>query len=791
MTQVSGRTAAPTGSDPSADRRTKAILDIANDAYIAVEDGVIVDWNPQAEVSFGWTRGQAIGRDLTELVIPARDREAHRRAMRRVSVTGHSPVIGPHRELAALHRDGHEFPIEMTISRLETERGYSFHAFLHDITERRRVRDELSQARDDALEVSRLKSIFVAHMTHEIRTPMNGIIGMSELLLDTDLDDEQREYAETIASSGDLLTEIIDGILGFSKIEAGRVVLEPIDFEVRDAIERACGMFAARAHLKGLELLLAVDPSVPAALHGDPTRLRQIIANLVCNAVKFTDTGEVAVRVTSEPAARGAELLRIEVSDTGIGVEDDALQEIWLPFAQADDSTTRRFGGTGLGLAISKQLCDLMDGRIGVDSRPGLGSRFWCELPLPRVRREAPAPEAPELAGVRILLVEDNATSRTMLEQRLSAWQMRCFVVGTAAAALDALDEAATAGDPYALALLDLTMEEVDGYELAATIRADTAFDGIRLILLAPSGRRLDMPPRSSLDGLLTKPVRESRLRDELRAALAGKRPARRTSGSAPASSAQGAPPPEGRPVVLVVEDTPVNQDVAARMLGKLGYQAQIAANGREALEALPQGAYAAVLMDCQMPDLDGYETTRALRAREDDSAHMPVIAMTAGSMLGERERCFAAGMDDYLSKPLRMRSLREALTAATPLLPGLLHEAVIADLDDLGEDVLGGLVTLYFDEAAGHVAELDGAVDRDEPLTVRHAAHKLAGSSRTIGATGVAAVASELETTARADDLSGAPELLAQLRRQLDETRDALLARMGGKRAKDHEGDH
>jgi PAS domain S-box-containing protein len=787
----------------ASERQNRRILETAHDAFVSIDaHGLITEWNPQAEASFGWSRQEALGRELTATVICESDRDAHRRVMERFLATGQEWVLGKRRELTALHRDGREFPIELTISPLETQYGYSFHAFLRDITERERAQQELALARDQALEASRMKSVFVANVSHEIRTPMNGVIGMSELLLDTVLDDEQHEFAETISSSGDALLEVIDGILDFSKIEAGKVDLDPTDFDLRDAIERACGMLAARAHKKGLELLVSIDAEMPALVHGDAARLRQVIANLVSNAIKFTSAGEVVVRASSSPANGGAALVRLEVSDTGIGIEPAALGQLFTPFSQADGSTTRNYGGTGLGLAISRQLIELMGGRVGAESEPGKGSSFWFELALAHGERgDGPPEERRELAGLRILVVDDNETSRTLLERQLSSWQSTCDLAHNAAHAIERLESATSAGVPYALALLDLNMPGVDGYELARAIRAHTALRGTRLVLLTPSGYRSDAPEDIEFDGWITKPVRESRLYDEIRRVIAGESPYTQRI-HAPAAGEAGRPRQGASPAVLVVEDTPVNQAVAAHMLEKCGYRVEIAANGRKALEALSQGSHAAVLMDCQMPELDGYETTREVRRREQGGPRIPIIAMTANSMQGERERCLAAGMDDYMTKPLRIRTLKRALARWAPDAPAgserpdaqlltngagagrdhapeLLHEPMIAELEHLDNELLTDLLSLYFDEADGQIAELSGAIDRGETLTVSHTAHKLGGSSGTLGAALVSHIASKLEATAKSGDLTAAGDLLNTLRSAFHDTKKAFRTRM------------
>jgi two-component system sensor histidine kinase/response regulator len=786
----------------ASERQNRRVLETAHDAFISTDtDGLITEWNPQAEASFGWSREEVLGRELAATVIRERDRVAHRHVMERFLATGQEWVLGKRRELTALHRDGREFPIELTISPLETQYGYSFHAFLRDITERERAQQELALARDQALEASRMKSVFVANVSHEIRTPMNGVIGMSELLLDTELDDEQYEFAETISSSGDALLEVIDGILDFSKIEAGKVDLDPTDFGLRDAIERACVMLAARAHKKGLELVVAIDAQVPALVRGDAARLRQVIANLVSNAIKFTAEGEVVVRATSSPANEGAALVRLEVSDTGIGIGPEALEQLFKPFSQADGSTTRKYGGTGLGLAISRQLIELMGGRVGAESEPGKGSSFWFELALARAEGgDGPPEEERELAGLRVLVIDDNETSRRLLERQLSSWQMICELADSAAHAIEKLESATSAGTPYALALLDLNMPDVDGYELARAIRAQTALRGIRLVLLTPAGGRSDAPEDVKLDGLLTKPVRESRLYEEIQAVMAGERPSAQRIHT-PAYDT-GARWRGAGPAVLVVEDTPVNQAVAAHMLKKCGYRAEIAENGRKALEALSKGSYAAVLMDCQMPELDGYETTRYVRRRVLGGQRIPIIAMTANSMQGERERCLAAGMDDYLTKPLRFRALKGALarwvweppvgsTGCDPALltsaaragqrrtPELLHEAVIGGLEHLEGDVFADLLAVYFDEAARQMSELTDAIGRGETLTVGQTAHKLGGSSGTLGAKRVSQIASELEATANAGDLTTADDLLDRLRGAFGDTKKAFRTRM------------
>jgi PAS domain S-box-containing protein len=781
------------------DHRTRQIVENAHDAFISIDArGRITGWNSQAEASFGWTRGEALGRELAETIIPDRLRAPHRLGLERFLATGEGPVLGRRLELTALHRDGHEFPVELTISPIEMEQGFAFNAFLHDITDRQAAEQELALARDEALEASRMKSMFVANVSHEIRTPMNGVIGMSELLLDTELDEAQREYAEAISASGEALLTIIDDILDFSKIEAGKLELDPTDFDLREAIERACGMLAARAHEKGLELAVAIGPEVPALVRADSARLRQVLTNLVANAIKFTADGEVVVRASATPASDGAALVRVEVSDTGIGIAPAALEQLFEPYAQADGSTTRKYGGSGLGLAISRQLIELMDGAVGAASELGRGSTFWFELPVARAQAaDGPPDELPTLAGLRVLVVDDSATSRRILERQLCSWQMSCEVADGAARAMELLESAAGAGMPFELVLLDLNMPHVDGYELAASVRANPALRDTRLVLLSSSGGRSGAHEEAALDGVLIKPVRQARLYEEIQAVIAGERP---VAARAAASRADAAPRRGAIPAVLVVEDTPINQAVAAHMLERCGFEAQVAEDGRQALEALSRRTYAAVLMDCQMPELDGYETTREIRRLEEGGPRIPIIAMTANAMQGERERCLAAGMDDYLTKPLRQRTLKDALarwitgrpapSSDPPPAPAngaprdagadpqMLDEAIVLELEALDGDVLGDLVALYFDDAATRAGALGDAVALADPDAVARMAHTLKGSSSTLGAAHVAHIASALERTAKAGDLAPATALLESLHLALEETRKAFRDR-------------
>jgi PAS domain S-box-containing protein len=644
--------------------RTRLIVDTAHDAFISFDpDGRITDWNPEAEATFGWSRREVLGRDLASTIIPARRREEHRRSIGRFLATDGGEALGDRVERTVAHRDGHEFPVERTISPLATKEGWTFNVFMSDITGRRRIQDDLSLARDAALEASRMKSIFVANVSHEIRTPMNGVIGMADVLLGTELDAQQREFAETISSSGEVLLKIIDDILDFSKIEAGKLELDPTDFDPSETIERACGMLAGQAHEKGLELVVAIEPDVPPLVHGDAARLGQVVTNFVSNAIKFTSTGEIVVRASVTSSGDRETTVRLDVSDTGIGIDPAVLAKLFTPFSQADGSTTREYGGTGLGLAISRQLIELMGGRVGADSRPGVGSRFWLEIALPRThdgarRRSGGA----EVSGMRVVVVDDNATSRATLARALASWQLDCDVAGSAGEAIALVEAAIEASSPYALALIDLEMPDVGGGELARALRANPLLSQLRLVALKPAGGGSELAGDVvAFDGSLTKPIRSARLYAEVLAVIAHGPPAA-WSRQQPLRLAAVAAPEDADPAVLVVEDTKVNQMVATLMLARSGFRSEVAANGLEALEALSRTTFAAALMDCQMPELDGYETTREIRRLERGGRRMPIIAMTASSMQGDRERCLAAGMDDYVTKPLRDRALQDTL---------------------------------------------------------------------------------------------------------------------------------
>ena len=529
----------------------------------------------------------------------------------------------------------------------------------------RQVERELTTAKDEAERATRAKSEFLANMSHESRTPMNGVIGMTGVLLDTSLDAEQRQYAEAVRRSGELLLEIINGILDFSKIEAGKLELEPIDFEFRTAIEDVLELLSGQAAAKELELVAMIQANIPAWVSGDSGRLRQILTNLVGNAIKFTEAGEVVVRASCQEASPQELLIRIEVRDTGIGIPADAQRYLFQPFAQADTSTTRKYGGTGLGLVISKQLAELMGGGIGVESVPGDGSVFWFTVRLqPRPDKTyAQLPDTADLQGVRVLGVDDNATNRLLLGAQLRAWGMQVDCVANGPQALSFLREATREGRPYALAILDYQMPDMDGLTLAHDMQAAPDLTPPPLVLLSASAQRGEAreAQQAHFAAYLTKPVRQTHLYNCI-VSLIGQ-----TAGQASQPLLTRHQLAETRAQqrlrVLVAEDNIVNQKIAVLLLEKLGCRVDLAANGREAVEACSRMTYDIVFMDCQMPEMDGYEAATAIRAREATSGgYTPIIATTASATQADRARCLEAGMDDYLSKPVTTESLQTAL---------------------------------------------------------------------------------------------------------------------------------
>ncbi|HYU64209.1 MAG TPA: response regulator [Verrucomicrobiae bacterium] len=520
----------------------------------------------------------------------------------------------------------------------------------------RRVVAQLEQNRRDLEELTRLKSEFLATLSHEIRTPLSGVIGMTGLLLDTELTPEQREYVETIRTSGDALLEIINDIFDFSRIEAGRVRLETVEFSPRYVVEEAVELFAEAAVNKGLELAFDVEPEVPDKVIGDAGRLRQVLINLIGNAVKFTDVGEVVVRASLHESQGPGISVRFEVADTGVGMTVDETERVFAVYSQLDSSTTRRHGGTGLGLAIARMLTQMMGGEIGVTSEKGKGSRFWFTALF---RESAAAARAAQddatLAGLNVAIIDNNRTNRTILERYVTSWGMQGKSFESGDEALREMRRASTGGDHFEAAIVDLMMPGMDGASVAAALRSDQALRDVAVILLTSAGK--SGRPVPGIDAEMVKPVRPSQLFDVLQTVLA-----ERGGHGRERMDAIGPAPAVPRARVLIVEDNAANQKVAMRMIQRLGFRADVAGTGGEAVTLIGRGHYDAVLMDCQMPEMDGYEASRQIRHNERGGRHVPIIAMTADALEGERERCLEAGMDDYITKPVKLHVVAAVL---------------------------------------------------------------------------------------------------------------------------------
>jgi PAS domain S-box-containing protein len=758
----------------------------SSDAIVSSNQlGIVTSWNHGAARLFGYPAGDAINRPLRELdLFDARPESAERQSF----------------EACAKTRSGQLVEVSVVVTPLFDEAG-------RPLGELAVVRDiSVLKRKEAAAEAAnRAKSEFLAAMSHEIRTPMNGVIGMTALLLESALTPEQREYAEAVHRSGEALLTIINDILDFSKIEAGRLELEPAPFALREMLAETLKTVAPLAHGKGLELTYEVASDVPDDVVADAGRLGQIVLNLLGNAIKFTERGEVAVRVDTDAVTPDAVALRLAIQDTGIGIPLDKRELIFEAFAQADTSTTRRFGGTGLGLAICRRLVEQMQGRLWLMSEVGQGSTFFVSVRLPRakepVARQIAAPLG-TLRGLAVLAVDDNATNRRLLEAMLGSWGVAATVVADGSSALAALERARASGSPFRLVLLDARMPELDGFAVAERIRREPTLADLTVMLLTSDVLRGDLARCREL-GIarhLVKPIAPSDLLIALLRALGEKI----EMSPAPAAAEPGSDLPSRRLRVLVAEDNAVNQLLIVHLLERLGHVVALAGNGQEAVEAYERHAFDLVLMDVQMPILDGLTATEAIRRHEalhPERGRLPIMALTAFALRGDRERCLAAGMDDYLTKPVKPIELAAALrrlSGGPSAVPAAGAETVPGDpappapaerVAEMGFDLtealsyvegnrelLDELLGIFALDAPTQMDKIRGAIAAGDPTQLMRGAHTLKGSLKVLAAATAVQLAMDLETLGRAGEIDGAREMVAALEHEVERILQSVM---------------
>ncbi|MBU2550402.1 MAG: response regulator [Proteobacteria bacterium] len=766
----------------------------SNQSFVAMHpDGRFLACNPafselsgytEAELNIDITAGEMTGPECIE---------PEQESLRRLNRTGR-----PQRyEKEIILKNGSRLPIEVYINAHRGPDGALLHynAFVSDISARNRAELELKEAKEAAEAANRAKSDFLASMSHEIRTPMNGIIGMTELALARDLEPEQRwEYLEMVKVSAEALLTLLNDILDFSKIEAGKLQIEAIDFNLRDSLGDMIKMLAVQAHDKGLELAYHVPPEVPDALVGDPGRLRQIIINLIGNAIKFTYQGEVVLAAEIESRDENGVRLHFTVQDTGIGIPLEKQPLILAPFVQAEDSTTRQYGGTGLGLTISSRLIEMMGGRLDLDSQSGQGSTFHFRLDFPISRN----PEAwlipthqRELKNMPVLIVDDNPTNRRILEEMVRNWGMRPTVAADGPTALEAIERAGGAGQRFPLMLIDVNMPKMSGFELARQIMASPDAASSALIMLTSTGQRGDaaLCRELGLAGYLTKPVKQSDLLESVQIALGAS--AEDGEGSRPLVTRHYLRETQRSLKVLLAEDNPVNQMLVVHMLERRGHVVTVANNGREALRALHNQRFDLALMDIQMPEMDGLAASRTIRAREKSTGeHLPIVALTARAMQGDREECLNAGMDAYVTKPIRADELFRNIdrlcfngqsaplpdkSPVEPIPTTIFNFADFSDRISDDSDILEEIINLFLHDLPRRLSAVSSALASNDESKITSTAHCLKGMCANISALSATEAAARLEEIGRSGNLESAREAFADLKTEIDRLETVL----------------